>query len=760
MSHLQSHLKGFIPKPMASHSPSGDHLSQFSRDHCRYRVPLNTDHERVSALFLGPKAENANFLRKYFNIVVDIQAQGRKDYQFDDDQIFITPKIMSSETFCMTQKLIEDKFTELAECLSKQSIPFYSPRYSAHMTMDVSMPAILGYLSTMMYNPNNVAFEASPFTTQLELEVGRQMSEMLGYNINKSESDKPLGWGHIACDGTIANIEAVWASRNLKFYPLSLRDAMAPGAQLEFIADTFEVQTCLGETKLLKDLETWELLNLPIDSVLGIPEKLYAQYGISSQFLDNVMNQYIIQTISKDELEKRWGITQTPQLLVPNTKHYSWPKAAAIAGLGSINAIDVPIDYDARMNTKLLREYLQERLDNKQAVYTVVAVMGTTEEGAVDRIDEILKIRDEFKTKGLSFLVHADAAWGGYFASMTRPGPRGRTDDGSDFVPHVGLRKDTQIQLESMKFADSITIDPHKAGYIPYPAGGLCYRDGRMRYLLTWAAPYLHQDTTGESIGVYGVEGSKPGAAAAAVWLAHEVIGLHEEGYGALLGEASYSCRRFASHWAAMSDDKTDFTVVPLNPLPSELAPDTSEEKVAEQKQFIRDRILFKSNEELVQDKEAMELLNQLGSDLNINAFACNFRYRDGTLNTNIEEANYLNQRIFEKLSVTSTAENPLEIPFYITATTFAQHEYKDCATRFKERLGLDASDPQDLFVLRNVVMSPFSTSGGFIGNLANTFQKVVEEEVEARYQFLRCLSTSDANSSDSMFANVTRANP
>ena len=72
------------------------------------------------------------------------------------------------------------------------------------------MPAILGYLSTMFYNPNNVAFEASPFTTQLELKVGQQMAQMMGYNIDEQNTEEPLSWGHITCDGTVANLESLW----------------------------------------------------------------------------------------------------------------------------------------------------------------------------------------------------------------------------------------------------------------------------------------------------------------------------------------------------------------------------------------------------------------------------------------------------------------------------------------------------------------------------------------------------------------------
>lgn len=60
----------------------------------------------------------------------------------------------------------------------------------------------------MFYNPNNVAFEASPLTTRLEIEVGVQLCDMLGYTVDNSKSD--TAWGHITCDGTVANLESIW----------------------------------------------------------------------------------------------------------------------------------------------------------------------------------------------------------------------------------------------------------------------------------------------------------------------------------------------------------------------------------------------------------------------------------------------------------------------------------------------------------------------------------------------------------------------
>ena len=72
------------------------------------------------------------------------------------------------------------------------------------------MPAMLGYFATMFYNPNNVALEASPISTIAEMEVGLQLSELFGYNVDPNNKNLPLAWGHVTCDGTIANLEATW----------------------------------------------------------------------------------------------------------------------------------------------------------------------------------------------------------------------------------------------------------------------------------------------------------------------------------------------------------------------------------------------------------------------------------------------------------------------------------------------------------------------------------------------------------------------
>jgi hypothetical protein len=175
------------------------------------------------------------------------------------------------------------------------------------------------------------------------------MCEMLGYYspTQPEPGDGPVAWGHIASDGTLANMEFVWyptghltslhaltamscrAARNLKFYPLSLRTAMKNNEDLESLMRDFTVHTCHNPSQevAFASLSTWDLLNLPVDVILGIPQALHSQCGISQQFLSAAIKEYLVQETGKDELLRAFEVKE-PQYLISATRHYSWPKAA------------------------------------------------------------------------------------------------------------------------------------------------------------------------------------------------------------------------------------------------------------------------------------------------------------------------------------------------------------------------------------------------------------------------------------------------
>lgn len=174
------------------------------------------------------------------------------------------------------------------------------------------------------------------------------------------------------------------------------------------------------------------------------------------------------------------------------------------------------------------------------------------------------------------------------------------------------------------------------------------------------------------------------------------------------------------------------FMIVPFNMLPAENQGNRKflSKSVENQREKIRDLIVTKTDTEIFNSKEAMKIIRDLGSDTNINCFAINWKDENGVLNTDLEEANYLMKRVVDRLSITSPNTDPSTIPIYLTSTQFLPEDYGTCAHKFMERMGVQKSD-QSLFVIRNVVMSPFPTKKDFISTIMKDMEDVIRKEVE-----------------------------
>lgn len=192
----------------------------------------------------------------------------------------------------------------------------------------------------------------------------------------------------------------------------------------------------------------------------------------------------------------------------------------------------------------------------------MVAVVGTTEEGQVDSVDKIVQLRERLKDEGIYFYLHVDAAYGGYARSLF-------LNEAGEFVPYASLAeffeehhvfhhcvtidKEVYEGFRAISEADSVTIDPHKMGYVPYAAGGIVIKHKNMRNIISYFAPYVFEKSVKapDMLGAYILEGSKAGATAAAVWTAHRVLPLNVTGYGQLIGasiEAAQRFREFLDH--------------------------------------------------------------------------------------------------------------------------------------------------------------------------------------------------------------------
>lgn len=126
--------------------------------------------------------------------------------------------------------------------------------------------------------------------------------------------------------------------------------------------------------------------------------------------------------------------------------------AVDLLGLGRSSIRWVDMDAQQRMDVAHLRALLRE--DRQQACipWAVVGNAGTTSTGAVDPLSEIGAI---CRGEGLWFQV--DGAYGGVAL----------------------LSPDAPPELQGLRQADCVCVDPHKWLYAPYEAGCLLFRDPR-----------------------------------------------------------------------------------------------------------------------------------------------------------------------------------------------------------------------------------------------------------------------------------------
>jgi len=683
------------------------------------------------AWFLGTKGENGEMFERMVSLAIRDHVFWRRNYH-PADPTHITEAIKRSDDYAQAVGALQEGLDELLAFL-KKSVPFFSMRYQGHMNWDLTIPGMLGYFSAMLYNPNNVAFEGSTATTYLELLVGDDLCRMMGYVIPK-EGTGVRPWGHITCDGTIANIEAIWSARNLRFYPLAVKAAITDAVPPNLAgAAALEIATPDGKRARLVDLDAWALVNLEADAVLDIPARLEREFGIASIDVNAAIGRFSLQQLGLAEFAQRFlGGLGGARVFVPGTKHYSHPKAVALLGLGADSLVNVAVDRDARQDLNDLRRHLDSCLTGKNPIVAVVCVIGTTEESAVDPLAEILALRDEYAKKGLVFHVHADAAWGGYHRSVINepfdmPRPAAAFPPGPPVA--TPLSNFAMRQLQSLAHADSITVDPHKSGYIPYPAGALCYRNGAMRDLVTFSAPVIFHGNAEPTVGIYGIEGSKPGAAAAAVYLSHRVIRPTREGYGRIIGQALFSCRRLYARLLSLASPSDPFVVVPVPRLPAERRGE-DQAAVAAERAAILELIDTKTNDDIRNDPAAMALLREIGPDQNILSYAFNFRG-----NTSLTQANRLNRAIYSRLSIRPGAD-VYGSNMIVSTTDFTKSAYGVTFMQdFKSRLelALEETEGEVITVLRSVVMDPWVTEtrdGSFIDVLARELRKAVLDSI------------------------------
>jgi tyrosine decarboxylase len=499
----------------------------------------------IYPMFLGPYGENDEVFENLLLEFLRDHVYWRRNFHPEDPPAIPT-LAANREDYAEFVARMKQSLHRLSAKL-KHSVPFSSPRYIGHMASDPLMPALLAHMITLPYNPNNVVQDAAPVTVELELEVGLQLARMLGYRVDETRADCPFG--HLTSGGTVANYESVWVARAMKYYPVAIGS----------VPELAEAILRPGDRGSISGCSDRELANLNYAEVLALRQAVIAHIAAvganEGQRLADALDHARTEYLGAFEFHSRHPTLAPPRVLVPHTAHYSWSKGMKLTGIGRDQLVAVA-EEGMRMRADALDAELEGLFRDEQDVLMVVGVLGTTEFGTIDPIDQIIAARERWQARGLAFGVHVDAAWGGYLASMFRDPEGGwltreQVNEGHDRFPSEAVYR----AFVSLGSADSVTVDPHKLGYVPYGSGAFVCRDQRMMDLVTQDAAYTFDaaasglDPSDRSrflaLGHYILEGSKSGAAAAGVYVTHEVIPLHAKGMGRLMHHTIRSSERF-----------------------------------------------------------------------------------------------------------------------------------------------------------------------------------------------------------------------
>jgi glutamate/tyrosine decarboxylase-like PLP-dependent enzyme len=150
-------------------------------------------------------------------------------------------------------------------------------------------------------------------------------------------------------------------------------------------------------------------------------------------------------------------------------------RAFDYAGLGSDALTEIGTDAAQRIDIAELKARIRADRAAGLEPFMVIASAGTVDVGATDDLKAIAALCAEEK-----LWFHVDGAYGALGILSPEIAPR----------------------LKGIELADSLAFDFHKWGQVPYDAGFLLVRDGKL-HMDTFASPaaYLRRDTRGLSAG-------------------------------------------------------------------------------------------------------------------------------------------------------------------------------------------------------------------------------------------------------------------
>ena len=268
------------------------------------------------------------------------------------------------------------------------------------------------------------------------------------------------------------------------------------GSFADLLASGMNPNTAIGEHSAMyvdRQVVNWckQLMNFPSEGS-GIL--------VSGGSMANITALTVARNSFGEEKIRQRGLkSAAAQLLIycSEETHSCIQKAAEIIGLGSDGVRKIRVNERFQLDTSALRVQLELDIKAGFLPFCVVGTAGTVNTGAIDPMEELLKIAKEY---GLWF--HVDGAYGAL----------------------AKLDPTYAMALKPIEEADSLAFDLHKWLYVPYEVGCTLIRDAKKhRDSFAITPNYLLQEERGlsgglDSINNYGFELSR-GFKALKVWM-------------------------------------------------------------------------------------------------------------------------------------------------------------------------------------------------------------------------------------------------
>ena len=211
--------------------------------------------------------------------------------------------------------------------------------------------------------------------------------------------------------------------------------------------------------------------------MFGFPDSASGIF-VTGTSMANLMAVLVARVSALGTSARRQGIGQDGTLLTAYTSraaHGCITRAMDIAGFGSDALRCIAVDRAHRIDVAALRAQIARDRAAGRKPFLVVGSAGTVDVGAIDDLSALASLcREE------ALWFHVDGAFGalGVLSPVLAP------------------------KLAGIEQADSIALDFHKWGQVPYDAGFLLVRDGE-RHRDAFAAPaaYLRREARGLAAG-------------------------------------------------------------------------------------------------------------------------------------------------------------------------------------------------------------------------------------------------------------------